>query len=81
MFGEITWDRRPQILNRTTKKEEGCSFFETDRARVLSLVNAPEWPLLKGQRDLLLTELIWSTYWGIFPARAFLAQSNTKDLD
>jgi hypothetical protein len=75
VFGEITWDQRSQILNCTTKKKEAY------RVCVLTLRNAPEWPLLKERLDLRLTELIQSTYWDIFPPRVFLAQSNAPDLD
>jgi hypothetical protein len=58
IFGEITWDRdqRSQILNCTTNKKEGNSFFETYLAYVLTLRNALEWPLLKERLDLRLTE-------------------------
>ncbi len=80
VFGEITWDQRSQILNRTAKKKEGDSFFETYRACVLTLRNAPEWPLLKERLDLRLTELIKSTYGDIFPPRVFLAQFNAPRL-
>ncbi len=76
VFGEITWDQRSQILNRTTKTKEGDRFCET----FLTLRNAPEWPLLKERLDLRLTELIQSTYGDIFPPRVFLAQSNAPRL-
>jgi hypothetical protein len=79
VFGEITWGRRSQILNRTAKKE-GDDFFEMYRACVLTLRNAPEWPLLKERLDLRLTELIQSTCGDIFPPRVFLAQSNAPRL-
>jgi hypothetical protein len=62
VFGEITWDQRSQILNRTTKKKEGDSFFETYRACVLTLRNAPEWPLLKERLDLRLTVHLWGHF-------------------
>ena len=41
----VAWARRAQILNCTAKKT-GDDFFETYRACVLTLHNAPEWPLL-----------------------------------
>ncbi len=62
------------------QKEGGDSFFETYRACVLTLRNAPESPLLKERLDLRLTELIQSTYGDIFPPRGFLAQSNAPRL-
>ena len=55
-------------------------FFETYRACVLTLRNAPEWPTLRERLDLSLTELVESTYGDIFPPRAFLAQSNAQRL-
>ena len=79
VFGEVTWARRSQILNRTTKKE-GDEFFEMYRACLLTLRNAPEWPLLKEKLDLRLTELIQSTCGDIFPPRVFLAQTNAPRL-
>ena len=83
VFREVTWARRAQILNRTAKKT-GDEFFETYRACVLTLRNAPEWPLLRERLDLRvrlrLTELIKSTYGDIFPPKVFLAQSNTPRL-
>ena len=79
VFAEVTWERRSQILTRTAKKE-GDNFFEMYRACVLTLRNAPEWPLLKERLDLRLTELIQSTSGDIFPPRVFLAQSNAPRL-
>jgi hypothetical protein len=79
VFDEVTWARRSQILNRTSKKE-GNEFFEMYRACVLTLRNAPEWPLLKEKIDLRLTELIQSTCGDIFPPRVFLAQTNAPRL-
>lgn len=79
VFREVTWARRAQILNRTAKKT-GDEFFETYRACVLTLRNAPEWPLLRERLDLRLTELIKSTYGDIFPPKVFLAQSNAPRL-
>ena len=55
-------------------------FFETYRACVLTLRNAPEWPLLKERLDLRLMELIKSTFWDIFPLKDFLAQCNPPKL-
>jgi hypothetical protein len=80
VFGEITTDQRPQILNCTTKTKESCTFFETYRACVLTLQNVPEWPLMNARLDLRLTELIQSNYLDNFPPRVFLAQSNTPSL-
>ncbi len=79
VFKEITWERRSQILNHTTRKE-GDNFFEKYRACVLTLRNAPEWTLQKARLDLRLTELIQSTCGDIFPPRVFLAQSNDPRL-
>ena len=81
VFREVTRARRAQILNRTAKKT-GDEFFETYRACVLTLRNAPEWPpaLLRERLDLRLTELIKSTYGDIFPPKVFLAQSNAPRL-
>ncbi len=67
------------ILNRTAKKE-GDDFLEMYRACVLTLRNAPEWPLLKERLDLRLTELIQSTCGDMFPPSVFLAQSNAPRL-
>ncbi len=56
------------------------NFFETYRACVITLRNAPEWPLLRERLDLRLTELIKSTCWDIFPPKVFLAQCNPPKL-
>ena len=58
------------------RKEQGSQFFETYRACVLTLRNAPEWPALRVQSDLSLKGLVESTYGDIFPSQAFLAQRN-----
>ncbi len=81
VFCEITWGRRSQIrvVNHTAKMA-GHEFFEMYRACVLTLRNAPEWPLLKERLDLRLTELIQSTCGDIFPPRVFLAQPNAPRL-
>lgn len=79
VFSEVTWARRAQILTRKTNKA-GDEFFETYRACVLTLRNAPGWPLLKERLDLRLTELVKSTYGDIFPPKVFLAQSNAPSL-
>ena len=79
VFQEVTWTRRAQILNRTSKKASD-DFFITYKACVLTLRNAPEWPLLKERLDLRLTELVSSTYGDIFPPRVFLAQSHAPRL-
>ena len=62
------------------REERGSRFFETYRACVLTLRNAPEWPALRVQLDLSLKELVESTYGDIFPPRAFLAQCNAPRL-
>jgi len=78
VFLEVTWERRSQILARS--KTKNSEFFETYRACVLTLRNAPEWPQLRERLDLKLTELVESTFQDIFPPRAFLAQSNAPRL-
>ena len=75
VFQEVTWERRSQILE-PKRDDRGSHFFETYRACVLTLRNAPEWPTLRERLDLSLTELVESTYGDIFPPRAFLTQSN-----
>ena len=59
-------------MNRTAKrpKKTGNEFFETYCSCVLTLHNAPEWPLLRETLDLRLTELIKSTYGDIFPPKS-----------
>ena len=79
VFQEVTWERRSRVLEQKRDKR-GSQFFETYRACVLTLRNAPGWPLLKERLDLKLTELVESTYGYIFPPRAFLAQSNAPRL-
>ena len=70
VFQEVTWIRRSKLLKGSRCKKSN-EFFETYRACVLTLRNAPEWPLLKERLDLRLTELVESTYGDIFPPRAF----------
>ena len=79
VFREITWGRRVRMLE-PKRKEQGDQFFETYRACVLTLRNAPEWPALKSQLDLNLKDLVKSTYGDIFPPRVFLAQCNAPRL-
>ena len=55
-------------------------FFETYRACVLTLRNAPEWPQLKELMDLSIRELTESTFGDIFPQRVFLAQASAPRL-
>ena len=63
--------------SETGAKAKGAAqFFETYRACVLTLRNAPEWPALKTQLGLSLKELVESTYGDIFPPRVFLAKCN-----
>ena len=79
VFQEVTWARRSQILTRSNQRR--CNeFFETYRACVLTLRNAPEWPKLRELLDLSLKELIESTFGDIFPPRVFLAQSSAPRL-
>jgi hypothetical protein len=52
--------------SRSTRRA-GSQFFETYRACVLTLRNAPEWPALRVQLDLSLKGLVESTYGDIFP--------------
>ena len=79
VFKEVTWARRSQILTRS--REQPCNeFFETYRACVLTLRNAPEWPRLRELLDLSLKELTESTFGDIFPPLAFLAQSSAPRL-
>ncbi len=54
-------------------------FFKTYRACVLTLRNAPEWPMPKELLDLSFSELTESTFGDIFPPRVFLAQSSDSD--
>lgn len=79
VFARVTWARRTQILKGRPKSNNN-EFFETYRACVLTLRNAPEWPLLKERLDLRLTELIMSTHGDIFPPKVFLAQCNPPKL-
>jgi len=79
VFQEVTWARRSQLLAQSHHKK--CNeFFETYRACVLTLRNAPEWPALRELLDLSLKELTESTFGDIFPPRAFLAQSSAPRL-
>ena len=65
VFEEVTWARRSELLSR--RRQEKCNkFFETYRACVLTLRNAPEWPMLK-LLDLRLDRLRESTTEDIFP--------------
>ena len=79
VFERVTWAQRTRILNGGPKGNDH-DFFETYRACVLTLRNAPEWPLLKERLDLRLTELIKSTCGDIFPPKVFLAQCNPPKL-
>lgn len=79
VFQEVTWARRSELLSRD-RKEICDEFFETYRACVLTLRNAPEWPRLKELLDLNLSELTKSTFGDIFPEKAFLAQSSAPRL-
>ncbi len=79
VFQEITWSRRSELLARS-RKEPCDEFFKTFRACVLTLRNAPEWPMLKELLDLSLCKLTESTFGDIFPSRIFLAQSSAPRL-
>ena len=74
VFREVTWSKRSAILSGA--RRANCDeFFKTYRACVLTLRNAPEWPMLRELLDLRLDELRKSTLGDIFPTRIFLAQS------
>jgi hypothetical protein len=79
VFKEVTWKRRNVILYGH-KKSKNNAFFDSYRGCVLTLRNAPEWPLLKRTLNMELTELVMSTNGDIFPPRVFLAQSNARSL-
>lgn len=79
VFQEVTWIRRSELLKRS-RQQKSNEFFETYRACVLTLRNAPEWPTLKELLDLNLNELTESTFGDIFPPRVFLAQSSAPRL-
>ena len=79
VFQEVTWIRRSELLKGSRRKKSN-EFFETYRACVLTLRNAPEWPTLKELLDLNLNELTESTFGDIFPPRVFLAQSSAPRL-
>ena len=74
---KMTAPVRPDIM--TTGKSI-YTIRKTYRACVLTLRNAPEWPLLKERLDLNLQDLVDTTYADIFPRRAFLAQCNAPRL-
>ena len=74
VFQEVTWSRRSEVLTKL-RQHKGNEFFKTYRACVLTLRNAPEWPMLKELLGLSLNELRESTFADIFPPRIFLAQS------
>jgi hypothetical protein len=81
VFKEVLWERRSQVLYPSQDRSRtGEHFFKTYRACVLTLRNAPEWPLLKERLDLNLQDLVDTTYADIFPRRAFLAQCNAPRL-
>ena len=68
VFQEVKWIRRSKLLKGSRCKKSN-EFFETYRACVLTLRNAPDLPRLKE-----LLELTESTFGDIFPPRVFLAQ-------
>ena len=68
VFQEVTWARRSELLARSRK--ESCNeFFETYRACVLTLRNAPEWPFMRElmDSDLSLSDLREASWEDIFP--------------
>ena len=70
-----------EVAVTCSKPPKKCNeFFETYRACVLTLRNAPELPVLKELLDLSLKELTESTFGDIFPPRAFFAQSSAPRL-
>ena len=74
-FREVTWAQRSEILSRNLLKS--CNeFFETYKACLITVCNAPEWPDLVKLLDLGLYELRKSTYGDIFPKKLFLVQSS-----
>ena len=79
VFQEVTWPRRSELL-KGSRQKKSIEFFDTYRACVLTLRNAPEWPSLKELLDLSLAELVESTFGDIFPPRVFLAQSSAPRL-
>jgi hypothetical protein len=59
---------------------KGVARRKTASFCVLTLRNAPEWPMLKELLDLSLSELTESTFGDIVPERVFLAQSSAPRL-
>ena len=55
---EVTWERLARMLE-PKRKERGSQFFETYCACVLTLRNAPEWPALRVQLDLVGGVDLW----------------------
>jgi hypothetical protein len=81
VFKEVLWERRSQVLYPSQDySRTGEDFFKTYRACVLTLRNAPEWPLLKELLDLNLQDLVDTTYADIISRWAFLAQCNAPRL-
>ena len=81
VFRETTWGRRSETLAGSgRRRKRGEDFFETYRACVLTLRNAPEWPQLRQLMNLSLSQLRDETDGDIFPRKVFLAQSNAKRL-
>ena len=79
VFREVTWAQRSEILSR--KRLKSCNeFFDTYKACVITVRNAPEWPDLVKLLDLSLHELRKSTFGDIFPKKVFLAQSSAPRL-
>jgi hypothetical protein len=79
MGKKVLYPSQDQVLYPSQDHSRaGEHFFKTYRACVLTIRNAPEWPLLK--EDLNLQDLVDTTYADIFPCRAFLAQCNAPRL-
>jgi hypothetical protein len=77
VFQEVTWTQRSGLLKGSRQKKNN-EFF--NRACVLTLRNAPEWPMLKELLDLSLSELTESNFGDIFMPPVFLAQSSAQRL-
>ena len=77
VFNEVAWSRRAVAMESRSKNDD---FFNTYRACVLTLRNAPEWPFMRELMDLNLSELREETWGDIFPKKVFLAQSNAPRL-
>jgi hypothetical protein len=61
---KLRWAENNCTINLAVwfSRRYSAQLFETYRACVLTLRNAPEWPASKSQLDLSLKELVESTY-------------------